>query len=166
MDTTIADFSLAVQGVKGSCATGERYAREQIAKRTIPVLSCEGPCIRGEIARLAANRIAQQVPGLARACHAETFFVPHSAMATWVKGAEKSLMIDGCFLKCHGRVLKKFVAEEKVVHIDALSFYKKYTDVFLMDDVPEEARKATARQVADKIMAKLNKDASLEPAPI
>ncbi len=60
----------------------------------------------------------------------------------------------GCFLKCHGRVLDNLVGEEKVVHIDALPLYKQYTDVFLTDDVPEEERKA-ARQVADKIAAKL-----------
>ena len=75
-------------------------------------------------------------------------------------------MIDGCFLKCHGRVLKNLVAEEKVIHIDALPFYKKYTDVFLMDDVPEEERKAVARQVADKIIAKLKQDASLTPLTV
>ena len=161
MDRATADFSLAVQGVKGACPAGERYAKEQIAKGTIPVLACEGPCIRGEIARLAANLVAQGHPSLARACHAETFFVPHSAMAAWVKGADKSVMIDGCFLKCHGRVLNNLVGEEKVVHIDALPLYRKYTDVFLMDDVPEEERKATARQVADKIIAKLEKDAAL-----
>ena len=161
MDAYTADFSLDVQGIKGFCPAGELYAKDQISKRTIPVLSCEGPCIRGEIARLAANLIAQEVPALARACHAEAFFVPHSAMAAWVSGAEKSLMIDGCFLKCHGRVLKNLVGDGKVVHIDALPFYKKYTDVFLMDDVPEVERKAIARQVADKIIAKLTQDASL-----
>jgi hypothetical protein len=63
------------------------------------------------------------------------------------------VMIDGCFLKCHGRVLKELVGEEKVIHIDALPLYKKYSDVFLMDDVPEEERKAVARRVADKIIA-------------
>ena len=78
-------------------------------------------------------------------------------MGTWVKGAEKSIMIDGCFLKCHGRVLKKLIGEEKVIHIDALPLYKKYTDIFLMDDVPEQERKEVARQVADKIIAKLSK---------
>ena len=162
MNAYTPDFSLEVQGVKGFCPAGEAYAQQQVAKKTIPVLSCEGPCIRGEIARLAANLVAQEVPALARACHAETFFVPHSAMAAWVKGAEKSVMIDGCFLKCHGRVLKNLVGDEKVVHIDALPLYKKYTDVFLMDDVPEEERKAVARQVADKIIAKLKQDAALE----
>jgi uncharacterized metal-binding protein len=164
MENYTPDFSLQVQGVKGFCPAGEVYAKQQIEKKTIPVLSCEGPCIRGEIARLAANYIAQDVPSLARACHAETFVVPHSAMARWVKGAERSVMIDGCFLKCHGRVLKGLVGEEKMIQFDALPFYKKYTDIFLMDDVPEDERKAVARQVADKIIAKLKEDSALTAA--
>jgi uncharacterized metal-binding protein len=148
-------FSVDAQAVKGFCPAGEAYAKQHVAAKSIPVLSCEGPCIRGEIARLAANLITQEVPSLARACHAETFFVPHSTMASWVKGSEKAIMIDGCFLKCHGRVLKNLMDEDKVVHIDALPLYKKYNDIFLMDDVPEEERKAVARQVADKIIAQL-----------
>ncbi|HSL78950.1 MAG TPA: putative zinc-binding protein [Pseudolabrys sp.] len=164
METYTADFSLEVQGVKGFCPAGEVYAKQQIAKQSVPILSCEGPCIRGEIARLAANLVAQEVPSFARACHAETFFVPHSSMAHWVKSAEKSIMIDGCFLKCHGRVLKKLIGEEKVIHIDALPLYKKYTDIFLMDDVPEEERKTVARQVADKIIAKLKQEGSVVTA--
>jgi uncharacterized metal-binding protein len=165
-DAYTPDFSLEVEGIKGRCAVGERYAKEQIAKKTVPVLSCEGPCIRGEIARLAANLVAKELAGFARTCHAEAFYVPHSAMAEWVKTAGKLLMIDGCFLKCHGRVLKKLVGEEKVIHIDALPFYKKYTDVFLIDDVPEEERKAAARQVADQIIAKLEQEAAPQPAAV
>ena len=155
------DFTLDVEGVKGVCPAGEVYANQTIAERKIPVFSCEGPCIRGEIARLAANMVTHDVPSLARACHAETFLVPHSSMARWVKGAEKAVMIDGCFLKCHGRVLKKLIGEDKVVHIDALPLHKKYTDIFLMDDVPEEERKAVARQVADKIITMLKDEQSL-----
>ena len=165
MDAFTSDFVLEVQGVKGFCPAGERYAKEQIAKKTIPVLSCEGPCIRGEIARLAANYVAQEVSALARACHAETFFVPHSAMAQWVTAADRILMIDGCFLKCHGRVLRGLVGDAKVIQVDALPFYRKYTDVFLMEDVPEDERKATARQVAEKIIARLKEDGVLVPTP-
>jgi uncharacterized metal-binding protein len=149
------DFLREVQGIKGLCPAGEAYAKQQLAAKTIPVLTCEGPCIRGEIARLAGNLIAQDVPSLARCCHAEAFFVPHSTMTAWVTTAEKVVMIDGCFLKCHGRVLKNLIPEERVVHIDALPLYNKYTNVFLMEDVPEEERKAVARQVADKIMTTL-----------
>lgn len=155
------DFSVDVQSVKGLCPAGEAYAKRQIAAKTIPVLSCEGACIRGEIARLAANLIAQEVPTLARACHAETFFVPHSAMTAWVKGADKSIMIDGCFLKCHGRVLEELVGEEKVIHFDALPLYKRYTDVFLMDDVPEEERNEVARHVADQIIEMVKREGAV-----
>lgn len=162
MEHYTPDFSLDVRGVKGFCPAGEAYAKEQIASGSIPVLSCEGPCIRGEIARLAANLVAQEVPSLARACHAEAFFVPHSSMARWVKEADKTVMVDGCFLKCHGRVLKGMIDESKVVHIDALPLYKRYTDLFSMDDVPEEERKAVAREVADKIIAQLQQEGSVE----
>jgi uncharacterized metal-binding protein len=158
------DFSLQVRGVMGRCPAGETYAREQMERRTIPVMSCEGPCIRGEIARLAANFVAQDMPSLARACHAETFFVPHSSMARWVKEAQRIVMIDGCFLRCHGRVLQELVGTARMIQIEALPFYKKYTDIFNMDDVPEHERKAVARQVADKIIGKLKEDGSLREA--
>jgi len=73
-------------------------------------------------------------------------------------------MIDGCFLKCYGRVLQGLVGENRMVQFDALPFYKKYTDIFLMDDVPEEERKAVARQVADEIISKLKEDRVLMAA--
>jgi len=158
------DFTLEVEGINGVCPAGEAYANQTIAEGKIPIFSCEGPCIRGEIARLAANLVAHEVPSLARACHAETFLVPHSSMARWVQGAEKTVMIDGCFLKCHGRVLKKLIGEDKVVHIDALPLYKKYTDIFLMDDVPEEERKTVARQVAERIIAILKEEEGFSAA--
>jgi uncharacterized metal-binding protein len=157
------DFTLEIEGVRGVCPAGETYAKQTIAEKKIPVFSCEGPCIRGEIARLAANIVAREVPSLARACHAETFFVPYSSMARWVKGAEKAIMIDGCFLKCHGRVLKKLIGNDRVVHIDAFPLYRKYTDVFSMDDVPEDERNKVAREVAQKIIATLTENRGVDP---
>lgn len=162
MNNHSSDFRLEVEGVKGSCPAGERYAQRMSAGKQTPVLSCEGPCIRGEIARLAANIVANEVPSFARACHAETFFVPHSSMARWVKTAEQVVMIDGCFLKCHGRVLDKLIGADKVMEFDALPLYKKYTDVFLMDHVPEAERKAVARQVADAIIDTLKREGIAE----
>ena len=155
MSASTPDFTLDIEGIAGTCPAGERYAAEQIAARSTPVLSCEGPCIRGDIARMAANMVAEEVPGLARACHAEAFFVPHSAMRQWVATAGRTVMIDGCFLKCHGRVLRKLVPEGKVIHFDALPFYRKHTGVFSMNAVPEAERRACARQVADAVIAAL-----------
>ena len=154
MTKSSPDYSLKVDGVKGLCPAGEAWAENNLSEDKIPVFSCEGPCIRGEIARLAANMVAVEEP-YARCCHAEVFCVPHSAMARWAKESRKAVMIDGCFLMCHGRILKNIIDEEKMIQFDALPLYKKYTDKFLMDDVPEKERKEVARQVADKILAKL-----------
>lgn len=148
------DFSLEVDGITGICPAAEKWAEQQIAESRIPVFSCEGPCIRGDIARLAANRVAKE-GRYARCCHAETFFVPHSGMLRWVKGADKVIVIDGCFLTCHGRALRNIVGEEKVIQFDAFALYKKYADVFLMDDVPEAERQEVAEQVADKVLTTL-----------
>lgn len=154
MATATPDFSIQVDGVKGLCPAGEKWAEDKIRQKRIPVLSCEGPCIRGDIARLAANLVAKEQP-FARACYAETALVPHSAMARWVKEADHVVMIDGCFLLCFGRVLNNLVDQERITHIDALSLYKKYTDVFDMEDVPEAERRDTARQVAEKVLERL-----------
>jgi hypothetical protein len=45
------------------------------------------------------------------------------------------------------------IGEDKPVQFDALSPFKKYTDRFDIDDVPEAERKEAARQVADKVIS-------------
>lgn len=158
MSASSLPFSLDVDGITGYCPAGERWAEEKLAGKAIPVLSCEGPCIRGEIARLAANFVAGEAP-YARACYAETALVPHSAMARWVKQADRVVMVDGCFLRCIGRLMNNVVDRDAIVHIDALTLHKKYSKVFHMDEVAEPERKETARLTADKILALLKKEA-------
>lgn len=152
-----ADFSIKVSGVRGHCPAGETWAKQNIAENKTPVLSCEGPCIRGEIARLAANIVAVEAP-YARCCYAETFLVPHSSMTAWLKGAEKVVMIDGCFLKCLGRILENVIDKEKIIHINTDPLFKGYSDIFLYTDVPEKTRNELARKVADKILEKLGQE--------
>src|SRR5512134_2418222 len=139
------DFALQVEGVKGVCPAAEAWAKQKIVHRKIPVLACESACIRGDIARRAANLVAQEEP-FARACCAEVVLIPHSMMARWVKEADRVVMVNGCFLKCVGRVLNNLVGQEKIIHIDALQYYNKYTDVFYMEDVSETERIETAGQ--------------------
>jgi len=157
-------FSIAVDGTKGVCAMGEHLGDQYRKDGKIPVISCEGACIRGEIARMAAHLVAKEDP-YRRGCHGEMFTVPTSAMARWMEDAEKVVVIDGCFLHCHGRILKNLIAEGKIAQFDALAVYNKYTDIFDIDDVPEEERKRVARQVADQVLADLQQGkVSSEPA--
>ncbi len=157
MDKSTSDFSLEVEGTGGTCPAGQKVGNWNMAEGKIPVLACEGGCIRGEIARVAANLVAKEEP-YRRACHGELLSVPHSAIAQWIKKADKVVLIDGCFLHCHGRILKNILGEDRLIDFDALSFYKKYTDLFYIDDVPEAERKEVARQVADWVLASLKKE--------
>lgn len=155
MTNESSEFSLKVDGVKGLCPPGEAWAKQHIKDGKIPVLSCEGPCVRGDIARLTANIIAEEA-SYARCCYQEAFNVPHSGMAKWVKEeADKIVMIDGCFLTCVGRMLNNLVEHDKIIHFDILPMYDKYKDLFAMDDVPVKERQAVARKVADRLLVML-----------
>jgi uncharacterized metal-binding protein len=147
-----------------SCPIGEITGKKNISESKIPVLSCEGACIRGEIARLAANNISKE-PGYGRGCHGELITVPESAIAQWINSAEKVVLIDGCFLRCHGRIIENMIDKGKLIQFDALSHYKRYTDIFDYDDVPEEERKEVAQSVSDWVMENLNNIAVASASP-
>jgi hypothetical protein len=149
-------FVLEISKTDKTCPVGEVVGNKNRAENKIPVLSCEGPCIRGEIARVAANLVAKEEP-YRRGCHGELLTVPGSAIAQWIKTAEKVVLIDGCFLRCHGRVLENLIKAEKLVQFDALSYYRKYTEHFDIDAVPEAERMQAARLVADTVLAELQK---------
>ena len=143
--------SLEVSLSAGKCAVGEKVGAENAEKESIPVISCEGACIRGEIARQAANIVAKH-GNFKRCCHGELFTVPDSSMAHWAKESKKIICIDGCFLKCHSRILENLVEPSRRIAFDALSHYQKYNDVFDVDDVPEEERKLVAKDVAEWVI--------------
>jgi uncharacterized metal-binding protein len=162
MTTREESFVLNVEETNRVCAVGERTGESFLKQGKIPVISCEGACIRGEIARLAAHLVAKEEP-YRRSCHGEMFTAPHSAIARWMREAEKVVVIDGCFMGCHGRILQNLVSEDRLFRFDALSMYNKYSDLIAIDDVPEEERKCVARQVADRVLADLR--AGTKPAP-
>lgn len=146
--------TVQVNTTKAVCPIGEITGRKNISESKIPVLSCEGACIRGEIARLAAGIVSKK-ESYGRGCHGELITVPDSAISRWIRTADKVVLIDGCFLRCHGRILENIIDREKLIQFDALSHYKRYTDIFDYEDVPEEERKAVAQSVADWVIASL-----------
>jgi DGC domain len=158
MQATQSGFTVEINGTSKHCPAGEKAGDRYIKEGNIPVLSCEGGCIRGEIARIAAHLVAKEEP-YRRGCHGELLTVPGSALATWMKTAEKVVLIDGCFLHCHGRVLENLIAKGKLAQFDALSYYRRYNENFDIDEVPEADRNAAARLVADAVLAELGRTA-------
>ena len=139
---------------EGVCPVGEKTGKKNIKDLKIPVLSCEGACIRGEIARLAANIISKGKK-YGRGCHGELITVPESSISRWIKSSDKVVLIDGCFLRCHGRIFENIIDKGKLIQFDALSHYNKYTDIFNYEDVPEKERIEVAQSVADWVIENL-----------
>jgi uncharacterized metal-binding protein len=159
-DDSSVKFIIEIDKTNGCCPAGEKRGDENLLRNAIPVLSCEGACIRGEIARFAANLISKE-EGYARGCHGEFLTVPDSAIGKWIRAAEKVVVVDGCFLKCHNRIFKNILDESKICSFDALSFYGKYTEYFDPDSVPEEELRQVAADVAGKIITDLGKNIAI-----
>jgi uncharacterized metal-binding protein len=90
------------------CALGDTYAQKHMT--TPPktaVLSCEGMCLRGEVARRAANLLAHELaPDKAvRVCHGG-LLEASGGMRDLVERADQVLVLDGCGLACGARLLK------------------------------------------------------------
>lgn len=159
MNATDAKQTIPVNATSAVCPIGEATGKQNINDAKIPVLSCEGACIRGEIARLAANLVSRRA-SYARGCHGELITVPDSAISRWIKTSAKVVLIDGCFLRCHGRIIDNLIDADKLVQFDALSHYNRYTDIFDYEEVPEEERRDVAQSVADWVVESLANEAS------
>ena len=160
-----SDSRMQITATTNSCPIGEITGEKNINQGKIPVLSCEGACIRGEIARLAANIISRG-KAYGRGCHGELLTVPESAISRWIKTSEKVILIDGCFLRCHGRILENIIDNEKLLQFDALSHYRRYTDIFDYDDVPEAERKEVAQSVAAWVLESLDNPSGRNPSEV
>jgi len=157
MSKSKQNFSIDVESMNAVCPLGEVVGNKMIDKERIPVISCEGGCFRGEIARVAAHMVAKEEP-YSRGCHGEMFTAPRSAMAEWARRANKVVVIDGCFMRCHGRIMKNVIGRQNLIQFDALRIYNKdnkYSNIMLVDEIPEAEREDLARLVADKILASL-----------
>jgi len=113
-------LNLEISRTENTCPAGEKVGSRNLKEGEIPILFCEGACIRGEIARLAAHLVAKEEPYRC-ACHGELFTVPGSALSRWIKKTGKIVLKDGCFLRCHGGILENLVGEQNLVQFDALS---------------------------------------------
>ena len=160
MDQFNSTVSMEFSNTERNCPIGETTGKKMISDEAIPVISCEGSCIRGEIARLAANMLAKE-PGYGRGCHGEFFTVPQSAMAGWANQADKIVVIDGCFLHCHGRMMAGLFPQDRLAVFDALLYYGKYTDIMDIDAVPEPERRATAKVVLHKVLEVMNNGSAI-----
>lgn len=146
--------TIEVKLTEQRCERGDAYAEKHFTTPAkTPLLSCEGICLRGEIARQAANLIAFELaPDQAvRICHGG-LLEAKGGMRDLIERADQTLVLDGCPLACGTRLLKgampnvnaKVIVTEKLVDLDP--------DIFGVNEMPEADIKAHARTAAEQIV--------------
>lgn len=138
------------------CSDGERYVAKELAlppKKAI--ISCEGGCIKGEIARVTANLLAYRLKRseAVRICLGDAA-TGNSGFINLINRAPQVLAIEGCPLQCGTEIIRKRIKEFSPSVIDVSKLYEfdrnKYFEIF---DMPRQEIEEHAEKVAAYIVA-------------
>ncbi len=137
------------------CGLGDAYARKHMTTPPkVAVLSCEGMCLRGEVARRAANLIANELEPArtVRVCHGD-LLETSGGMRELVERADRVLVLDGCFLACGTRLLEGALPESRPTAVCADRLFALDGPLFSVSEVSDTEIQAHAREVAEKVIA-------------
>ncbi len=132
--------TVKIAKVTGKCPACEDYAEKNVTTPPkIAVMSCEGACARGEVARRAANMVAHRLARneTVRICLGGAF-TKDTGQRNLVRRAEKVIAIEGCFLACSSRMMKGVLPDLEPVVIQADTLYDSSAVPFGLDEVSDE----------------------------
>lgn len=136
---------------RNACDLCEDYAESQSAKPVV-VMSCEGACLRGEIARRAANYLCFELAreDTARLCLGGAF-TKNTGQRNMARHARRLVALEGCPIRCAARMMHGVLEgrEAEVFVTDAMFDFDR--SLFGIDEMPEDEIKANAMIVARKI---------------
>lgn len=146
---------IRIESAKNICGLCENYAERQKSKPVV-VMCCEGACLRGDIARQAANILCHTLAPekTVRICLGGAF-TKNTGQRNLVRTASRLIALEGCFVNCSSRMMHGVIQglDPEVVIADRLYDFDR--NLFGIDEMsPEEAR-THANTVAAKIAATL-----------
>ncbi len=150
--------TIAIEEAPFCCPLAKGYVeKHSTTPPKIPVIACEGSCLRGEVARQAANRVTYKlVPEkTVRICF-QGIVGGGCEEGILLERADKVLFVEGCALKCSSRLVNGAVeikAKADVVVADYL--YEFNHRLFGIDEMPEDEIKVHAEEVAKKLVESL-----------
>jgi len=136
------------------CGDARRYVDRELAlppKKA--VIACEGACVKGEVARVAANVLAYGLEREAavRICLGDAA-TADSGMSRLVRRAPEVIAIEGCPLRCGTEILRRRMPELQPTVFDASTLYTYDRDAcFEIMDMPREQIEAHASAVANHV---------------
>ncbi len=138
------------------CGLCDDYAQSQ-ASKPVAVLCCEGGCLRGDVARQAANHLCHVLlpKQTVRICLGGAF-TKDSGQRNLVRHATKVIALEGCAVDCATRMMQGVVdAPISVIRVDQL--YEFDRSLFGINELPEAEIKrhgiSVATQIAESLQA-------------
>ncbi len=147
--------TVRIEKTKNVCPLCEGYAARQALKPVV-VMSCEGACLRGEVARQAANMLSYKLAPekTVRLCLGSAFSKDAGQRAL-ARNGQRVLAIEGCFLECGSRMMKGVIPDLTPEIIVADTLYEFDRNLFGIDEIPEAEIRAHGEEVAAKIAERL-----------
>src|SRR5512136_3349268 len=148
-----ADYeTVRMEKTRNVCPMCEDYARGQASKPVV-VMCCEGACLRGEIARQAANLLCHKlVPDkTVRLCLGGAF-TKDTGQRGLAESGKRVVALEGCFIECASRMMKGVIPELKPEVIIADNLYDFDRSLFGIDEMPEAQIRVHAEEVATKVL--------------
>ena len=157
--TAIGHETVQIPRSGSVCILCEEYADVQATKPMV-VMSCEGACLRGEIARRAANILCHRIDPehTARLCLGGAF-TKNTGQRALAREAKRLVSLEGCPIKCATRMMQGVLngREAEAVVTDCL--FEFDAKLFGIDEMSEEEISANALVVAEKVAEMLGSGA-------
>ena len=151
-----ADYeTVRIETTRNVCPMCEDYARAQASKPVV-VMCCEGACLRGEVARQAANLLCHKLAPdrTVRLCLGGAF-TKDTGQRGLVRNGKRTVALEGCFIECASRMMKGVIPDIKPEVVIADTLYDFDRSLFGIHQMPEGQIKIHAEEVARKVMALL-----------
>lgn len=146
--------TVAIPKTKASCSMCESYASQHANK--VVVMCCEGGCLRGEVARQAANILCFELAPekTARLCLGGAF-TKDTGQRSLARNAPRVVAIEGCFIECASRMMKGVLPDMKPEIVIADKLYDFDQSLFGINEMPEQEIRQHARKVATDVARSL-----------
>ena len=140
-----------IEKAKNNCPLCDDYAERQKAK-PVAVMCCEGACLRGEVARQAANILCHTLAPekTVRICLGGAF-TKDTGQRNLIRTAARVIALEGCFVNCSSRMMTGVIDGLTPEVIIADRLYDFDRKLFGVEEMSPEEIRSHALTVAQKI---------------
>ncbi len=151
---TSTSIKLTIESPPFKCSLCENYVKKQQEFQKLPLACCEGACLRGEIARQAANALAVDIlpSKIVRVC-LPGIISTQGQRALFLQG--KAVVVEGCALKCGTRLLKSVIPDCDYQSIIADRLYDFDRNLYGIEEISKDEINNHVQAVISYLVGKL-----------